>query len=66
MNVLEIKYLRSMVGVMSLDRVKNEEVRGSWNEKEIASRVDRCNGLGKWEERINSVPQKKRSTESCV
>ena len=41
MNVLEMKWLRSLVGVSRMDRVRNEEVR--WRagiEKESASRAD--------------------------
>ena len=40
-NVLETKYLRSLVGVLRMDRVRNEEVR--WRagmERELASRAD--------------------------
>ena len=41
-NVLEIKCLRSMVGVTQIDRVKNEEVhRRVGIERELAGRVDR-------------------------
>ena len=41
MNVLEMKRLRSLVGVSRMDRVRNEEVR--WRagiERELASRAD--------------------------
>ena len=41
MNVLEMKCLRSLVGVSRMDRVRNEEVR--WRagiERELASRAD--------------------------
>ena len=41
-NVLEMKCLRSLVGVSRIDRVRNEEVR--WKagiERELASRADR-------------------------
>ena len=40
-NVLEMKYLRSLVGVSRMDRGRNEEVR--WRagiERELASRAD--------------------------
>ena len=40
-NVLEMKCLRSSVGVSRMDRVRNEEVRRKAGiEKELASRVD--------------------------
>ena len=41
-NVLEMKCLRSLVGVSRMDRVRNEEVRrGAGIEMELASRADR-------------------------
>ena len=42
MNVLEMKCLRSLVGVSRMDRVRNEEVcrRGAGIERELASRAD--------------------------
>ena len=40
-NVLEIKCLRSLVGVLRMDRVRNDEVsRRAGIEREIASRAD--------------------------
>ena len=40
-NVLEMKWLRSLVGVSRMDRVRNEEVRGrAGMERELASRAD--------------------------
>ena len=43
-NVLEMKCLRSLVGVSRLDRVRNEEVhRSAGVERELASRVDQGN-----------------------
>ena len=40
-NVLEMKCLRSLVGVSRMDRVRNEEVRmRAGIEREIASRAD--------------------------
>ena len=40
-NVLELKYLRNLVGVSQLDRVWNEEVqRRAGIERELASRAD--------------------------
>ena len=40
-NVLEIKCLRSLVGVLRIDRVRNEEVRSrSGIERGLASRAD--------------------------
>ena len=42
MNVLEMKCLRSLVGVSRMDRVRNEEVRRrALIERELASRADR-------------------------
>ena len=41
MNVLEMKCLRSLVGVSRMERVRNQEVR--WRagiERELASRAD--------------------------
>ena len=41
-NVLEMKYLRSLVGVSRMDRVENEEVRRRAGiERELESRADR-------------------------
>ena len=41
MNILEIKCLRSLVGVSPMDRVRNEEVRRRAGiERELASRAD--------------------------
>ena len=41
MNVLEMKFLRSLVGVSIMDRVRNEEVRRRAGiERELASRAD--------------------------
>ena len=34
-NVLETKSLRSLVGVSRMDRVRNEEVKESWNRKGV-------------------------------
>ena len=40
-NVLEMKYLRSLVGVSRMDRVRNDEVRRRAEiERELASRAD--------------------------
>ena len=40
-NVLEMKCLRSLVGVSRMDRVRNEEVRRrAGTERELASRAD--------------------------
>ena len=40
-NVLEMKCLRSLVGVSRMDRVRDEEVRGRAGiERELASRAD--------------------------
>ena len=41
MNVLEMKCLRSLVGMSRMDRVRNEEVRRRAGiERELASRAD--------------------------
>ena len=41
MNVIEMKYLRSLVGVSGMDRVRNEEVRRrAILERELASPAD--------------------------
>ena len=41
MNVLEMKCFRSLVGVLRMDRVRNEEVRKRAGiERELASRAD--------------------------
>ena len=41
MNVLEKKFLRSLVGLSRMDRLRNEEVRIRVGiERELASRVD--------------------------
>ena len=41
MNVLEMKCLRSLVGVSRMDRVRNEEVRRRAGiDRELASRAD--------------------------
>ena len=41
LNVLEMKCLRSLVGVSRMNRIKNEEVRrGAGIERELTSRAD--------------------------
>ena len=41
MNILQMKYLRNLVGVSRMDRVRNEEVRRRAGiERELASRAD--------------------------
>ena len=41
LNVLEMKCLRSLVGVLRMDRARNEEVRRRAGiERELASRAD--------------------------
>ena len=52
-NVLEIKCLRSLVGVSRMDRVKNEEVcRRAGIERELPSRADQrvLRWFGMWKE----------------
>ena len=40
-NVLQMKCLKNLVGVSQIDRVRNEEVRGSAGiERELSSRAD--------------------------
>ena len=54
MNVLEMKCLRSLVGVSRMDRVRNEEVRRRAGiERELASRAS--DGFGKWKEWMSTV-----------
>ena len=53
MNVLEMKCLRSLVGVSRMDRVRNEEVhRRAGIEIELASRADQrvLRWFGMWKE----------------
>ena len=56
MNVLEMKCLRSLIGVSQMDRVKNEEVhRRAGIEKELVSRADQSlreysDALGMWKD----------------
>ena len=56
-NVLQMKCLRSLVGVSRLDRVSNDEVR--WRagiERELASRAEQNgDGLGMWKEWMSTV-----------
>ena len=57
-NVLQIKCLRSLVGVSRIDSVKDEEVRRRAGiARELASRADkrvlRC--LGMWKEWMSTV-----------
>ena len=57
-NVLEMKCLRSFVGVSRMDRVTNEEVRRRAGlEKKLVSRADQrvLDGLGMWKEWISTV-----------
>ena len=56
-NVLEVKCLRSLVGVSKMHRVRNEEVRRRAEiERELSSRADeRTDGLGMWKERMSTV-----------
>ena len=52
-NVLEMKCLRSLVGVSRMDRVRNVEVRRRAGiERELASRADQrvLRWLGMWKE----------------
>ena len=53
-NVLEIKCLRSLVGVSRMDRVRNEEVRRRAGiERELASRADQR--VLRWFERVERM-----------
>ena len=48
-NVLEMKCLRSLVGVLRMDRVRNEEVRRRAGiERELASRVEQSRDVLRW------------------
>ena len=52
-NVLEMKCLRSLVGVSRMNKVRNEEVRKTaGTEKELASRADQrvVKWFGMWKE----------------
>ena len=40
LNVFEMKCLRSLAGVSRLDRLRNEEVRGTGVRRKLADRVD--------------------------
>ena len=46
-NILEMKYLRSLLTVSRIDRVRNKEVRRrAGTERELASRADHVRVLG--------------------
>ena len=56
MNVLEMKCLRSLVGVSRMDRVKNEEVRRRAGiERELASRADQS--VLRWFEHVERMEE---------
>ena len=55
-NILEMKCLRSLVGVSRMDRVGNEEVR--WRagiERELESRAESIDRFGMWKEWMSTV-----------
>ena len=57
-NVLEMKCLRSLVGVSRIDRVRNEQVRRRAGiERELASRADQrvLRWFGMWKEWMSTV-----------
>ena len=57
-NVLEMKCVRSLVGVSQMDRVKNEEVCSRAGiEKELVSRADQrvLRWFDMWKECMNTV-----------
>ena len=58
-NVLEMKCLRSLVGVSRMDRVRNEDVRRRAGiERELASKADQRvyrDGMGMWKEWMSIV-----------
>ena len=55
-NVLEMKCLRSLVGVSRMDRVRNEEVRRRTEiERELASRAD--HRVLRWFGRVNRMDE---------
>ena len=58
-NVLEMKCLRSLVGVSRMDRVRNQEVRKSAGiERELASRADQR--VLRWLERMDEYRMARR------
>ena len=57
-NILEMKCLRSFIGVSRMDRVRNEEVhRRAGIERELASRADQrvLRWFGMWKEWISTI-----------
>ena len=57
-NVLEMKCLRSLVGVSRMDRVRNEKVRRRAGiERELTSRADQrvFRWFGQWKELMGTV-----------
>ena len=57
-NVLEMKCLRSLVGVSRTDRVRNEKVRRRAGiERELTSRADQrvFRWFGQWKELVSTV-----------
>ena len=55
-NVVEMKCLRSLVGVSRMDRVRNDEVRRRAGiDRELASRADQRDRLGMWKEWMITV-----------
>ena len=58
MNVLEMKCLRSLVGVSQMDRIRNEEVRRRVGiERKLASRAYQrvLRWFGMWKEWMSTV-----------
>ena len=56
MNVLEMKCLRSLVGVLRMDRVRNEEVRRrAGMERELTSREDQR--ILRWVEHVERMDE---------
>ena len=64
MNVLEIKCLRSLVGVSRMDRVRNEKVRRRARiERKLASRADQIVLRWFWHvERMDEYSMARRAT----
>ena len=55
-NVLEMKCLRSLVGVSRMDRFGNQEVRTRVGiARELASSADQRDGLGTWSKWMSTV-----------
>ena len=64
MNVLEMKCLRSLVGVSRMDKVRNEEAgRRAGIERELASRADQR--VLRWFGRVGRMDEYRIFPEVC-